>query len=160
MSCSGGGIAMHGKSGLFTTSLATTGHFPHMFRTGQHEALKLFMPYQTVVVQGGGTPKSLGLARAKAPQITSETKQAAKTCSVITDKHIIYSGYTGGKPQTTSRQEKRGTTSEREKGKSTRREESKSVNHEGCCSSPDPLLGFPAWEVSSLQVLQGGVRNW
>lgn len=67
----------------------------------------------------GGTPNCLGLARAKAPQITSETKEAAKTCRVITDKHLIYSGYTrrgSGKPQTTSRQERRETTSQREKG--------------------------------------------
>lgn len=147
------------ESRLFPTGLVTTGHFPYMFKTGQHEALKLFRAIPGFVVQGGVTPKSLGLARAKAPQITSETKEAAKTCSVITDKHIIYSGYTGGKPQTTSRQQKRGTTSKREKGKSTRRDKSKSVKHEGCCSSPDPLLGFPARQTSSLQILQGGAQK-
>lgn len=79
------------------------------------------MLYQTVVVQGSITPKSLGVARAKAPQITSETKEAAKTCSIITDKHIIFSGYIKGKSQTISRQEKRATTSKREKGKSPRK---------------------------------------
>lgn len=76
------------------------------------------MPYQTVIVQGSVTPKSLEVARAKAPQITSETKEAAKTCSIITDKHIIYSGYIKGKSQPTSRQENSATTSKREKGKS------------------------------------------
>lgn len=80
------------------------------------------MPYQTVV-KGGVTPKSLGLARAKAPQITSETKKAAKTCSIITDKHIIYSGYIEGKSQTTSRQKR--ATSKREKGKSNGKDKSK-----------------------------------
>lgn len=81
-------------------------------------------------------------------------------CRVITDKHIIYSGYAGGKPQTASRQERRETTSQREKGKSTRREESKSVNHRGCGSSPDLLLVFPAQEMSSFQILQGELRSW
>lgn len=160
MSCSRRCITVWVESRLFPTSLVTTGHFPFMFKTGQHEALKLFPAIPGFVVQGGVTPKSLGLARAKAPQITSETKEAAKTCSVITDKHIIYSGFTGGKPQTTSRQEKRGTTSKREKGKSTGGEESKSIKHEGCCSSPDPLLGFPARETSSLHPCKEELRNW
>lgn len=106
----------------------------------------------------GEDPKNLGLARAKSLQITTETKEAAKTCRIIADKHIIYSGYAGGKPQTTSRQERR-KIGQRERGKSTRRDESKSVYHRGCCSSPDPPLVLPAREISSLQILQGGVQK-
>lgn len=107
----------------------------------------------------GGTPNYLGLARAKAPQITSETKEAAKTCRVITDKHLIYSGYTGwwGGETTNHKQTGEGRNNKpKGEGKSTRRGESKSVNHRGCCSSPDPPLVFSAWEILSLQILQGG----
>lgn len=70
-------------------------------------------------VMPGGTPNCLGLARDRAPQITSETKEAAKTCRVITDKHLIYSGYTGWwggnhKPRADRRGEKQQAEGRRE----------------------------------------------
>lgn len=149
-----------GNLGSSPPSRATAGHvsLPTDARDRAARGTETLLCHVQDIVQGG-TPMSPELARAKAPQITSETKEAAKTCRVIADKHIIYSGYAGGKPQTTSRQERRGTTSQREKGKSTRRDESKSVNHRGCCSSPHPPLVFPAQEISSLQILQGGAQK-